>query len=202
MMQINFHRARLGAGTAERTRVGKMFPILQAAQMRRDDRADGAAVGCAVSVAADVAENRTDVQARAASNAMERVALFGVGEQFRAMIVEQDDVEFLRAITFTGLARAAKQCIVTRQRLAGPRGREHRQKQRQIFQPRQTFSMPSNETIVLGSAAVRRALPSFSVMEIMPVSAMAKFAPVKPMSAVRYFLRSARRDHRQFRRII
>ena len=56
-----------------------------------------------------------------------------------------------------------------------------------------TFSMPSSEIIVLGSAEVRRALPSFSVMETMPVSAMAKLAPVMPTSAVMYFSRRARR---------
>ena len=98
MVQINFHRARLGAGAAKRTGVGKMFPILQAAQMRRDDRADRAAVSRAVGVAADVAENRADVQARAAADAVQRVALLGVGEQFGAAIVEQDDVPFLRAV--------------------------------------------------------------------------------------------------------
>ena len=53
--------------------------------------------------------------------------------------------------------------------------------------------MPMSVIIVFGSAAVSRAFPSFSVMETMPVSAMAKFAPVMPMSAVRYFERKARR---------
>ena len=53
--------------------------------------------------------------------------------------------------------------------------------------------MPSSVIIVRGSAAVRRALPSFSVMEIIPVSAMAKLAPVMPTSAWRYFSRSTRR---------
>ena len=53
--------------------------------------------------------------------------------------------------------------------------------------------LPSSEMTVLGRAAVRRAFPSFSVIEIMPVSAIAKFAPVIPMSAVIYFWRSTRR---------
>ena len=65
-----------------------MFPILQAAQMRRDDRANRAAVSRAVSVAANVLENRADVQARAAADAVKRVALLGVGEEFSAMIIE------------------------------------------------------------------------------------------------------------------
>ena len=53
--------------------------------------------------------------------------------------------------------------------------------------------MPTSVIIVLGNAAVSRALPSFSVIEIMPVSAMAKFAPVMPTSAWRYFFRITRR---------
>ena len=44
-----------------------------------------------------------------------------------------------------------------------------------------------------GSAAPSRALPSFSVIEIIPVSAIAKLAPVMPASASRYFRRSTRR---------
>src|ERR1039458_182605 len=107
-----------------------MFPLLQAAQMRRDDRADGAAVSRAVSLAADVAENRADVQARAAADAMECVALLGVGEEFRAMIVEQDNVPFLRAVALAGLAWAGIHRVVTRHRLAGAHRREHRQKER------------------------------------------------------------------------
>ena len=51
--------------------------------------------------------------------------------------------------------------------------------------------MPTRATWILGSEAVRRALPSFSVMEIMPVSAMAKLAPLMPMSAWQYFKRRA-----------
>ena len=82
-----------------------MFPVLQSAQVRRDDRADRALVSCAVGVAADVLENRADIEARAATDAVERVALFGVGEQFRAAVVEQDDVKLLRAVDFAGCNR-------------------------------------------------------------------------------------------------
>src|SRR5271156_254356 len=90
-----------------------MLPILQAAQMGRDDRADRALVGRAVGMAADVFENRADVEARAAADAVERVALLGVGQQLRAAIVEQDDVKLLRAVAFAGLARTAVKRVVT-----------------------------------------------------------------------------------------
>ena len=46
-----------------------------------------------------------------------------------------------------------------------------------------TFSMPEIAMCTRGSAAVSRALPSFSVIEIWPVSATRKFAPVIPTSA-------------------
>ena len=54
-----------------------MLPLLQPAQVRRDHRADRPAVGGAVGVAADIAENRADVQARAAADAVQGVALLG-----------------------------------------------------------------------------------------------------------------------------
>ena len=54
-------------------------------------------------------------------------------------------------------------------------------------------------TCTLGRLVVSRALPSFSVMEIMPVSAMAKFAPLMPMSARAVHLpQHLAGDHGQF----
>ena len=58
-----------------------MAPILQAAQVGCDDRPNRAGIGRAVSVAADIAKNRAHIQARAATDAMERVALLGVSQQ-------------------------------------------------------------------------------------------------------------------------
>jgi hypothetical protein len=53
------------------------------------------------------------------------------------------------------------------------------------------FSMPNKTTWIFGNADVSRAFPSFSVIEIIPVSATAKLAPVMPMSAAIYAWRSA-----------
>src|SRR6266540_2517668 len=107
MREIDFHGARLAARAAERTRKRKMFPILQATQMRRDDRADGAGISRAVGVAAHVAENWADIQARAATDAMQRIALLGVRQQLRAAVIEQHHVIFLGAIEFARLTRTA-----------------------------------------------------------------------------------------------
>ena len=78
-MQINLYRANVGATAAEAAGVGEMGEFF-AAQVRRDDAADRALVGRAVTVTADGFVNRAGVQARAATDAVERVALLGVGE--------------------------------------------------------------------------------------------------------------------------
>ncbi len=116
-----------------------MLPILQPAQVGRDDPADGPRVGRAVGVAAHVAIDRADVQARAAADAVERVALFGVGQQRRAVVVEQDDVELLRAVRFARLARAAVHRVVAADQLPGTHRRQHRQEQGKVFQARHHF---------------------------------------------------------------
>jgi len=66
-----------------------------------------------------------NVEARAAADAVERVALLGVGQQFGAAIVEQDDVELLRSVDFAGLARSAVKRVVTGKGLPGAGGGEH-----------------------------------------------------------------------------
>src|SRR5579859_4188904 len=106
MVEIDFDRAGFGAGAAEGGGVGKMFPILQTAQMRSDDGADGTTVGGAVGVAADVTENGADIQAGTAADAMECIALLRIGEEFGAMIIQKDHVPFFGAIGFAGLAWA------------------------------------------------------------------------------------------------
>ena len=68
---------------------------------------------------------------------MERVALLGVGQELGAAVVEQDDVVFLRAVAFAGLARAAVHGIVAGHGLAGAGGGEHRQEKREVGELRQ-----------------------------------------------------------------
>jgi hypothetical protein len=46
-----------------------------------------------------------------------------------------------------------------------------------------TFSIPVIAICVFGNEAQSLALPSFSVIAMLPVSAMIKFAPVIPISA-------------------
>src|SRR5580658_4585735 len=112
MMEVDADRARFRAGAAKRGGRGKVFPILETAQMGRNDRANRTLIGRAVGVPADVSENRAHIQARAAADAVERVALFGVGQKFRAAIVEQDNMKLFRAVALARLARPAVKRVV------------------------------------------------------------------------------------------
>src|SRR5271155_3276829 len=116
-MQIDFHRARVGAGSAERRRVGKMVELVNSAQMRSKDAADRPRIRGAVGVTAHGAENRADVEASAAADAMQHIALLDVREQFGSAIIEQDDVKFSGSVDFVWLARAANQRVIATDRL-------------------------------------------------------------------------------------
>src|SRR5258707_953271 len=116
-----------------------MLPILQPAQVRCNHGTDGTGISRAISMSANVAENRANIQASTTANAVQRIALLGIGQEFRAPIIEQNDVIFLRAIGFAGLSRAAIKRIVTGYRLAGARRREHGKKKREVLKARQNF---------------------------------------------------------------
>ena len=112
-----------------------MLPILQPAKVRSDHAPDGALVGRAVGMAADVLENGADVQAGAAADAVQGIALLGVGQQARAVIIEQHDMKLLGTVDFTRLPRPAIHGVVAGQLLARAGGGEYGEEKRQIGQP-------------------------------------------------------------------
>jgi len=71
----------------------------------RKDAADWTGIGGAVGMASDMAEDGTDIQARAAANAVQHFALLGVGEQRTASVIDQHHVELFRSIGFAGSSR-------------------------------------------------------------------------------------------------
>ena len=68
-----------------------------------------------------------------------RVALFGVRQQFRAAVVQQHDVKFLRAVGFARLSRSAIKRVVAGDGLPGARGGQHRQEQGEVGKSGQNF---------------------------------------------------------------
>ena len=73
--------------------------------MRGEHAANRALIRGSVGVAADGAKHGTRVQTCTASNAMQDVALLGVGEELAAAVIEENDVKFFGAV---GLVRAAR----------------------------------------------------------------------------------------------
>src|SRR5215469_13201681 len=86
-------------------------------QMRCQHAADRTLVGRVVRVPADIAVDRTDVQASAATNAMQHLALLSVGQKTAPSVIYQDNVKFFRTIGFSWLTRAGNERAVCRDRL-------------------------------------------------------------------------------------
>ena len=89
-----------------------MFPILQAAQMRCDHGTDWTGIGRAIRVPPNVAENRANVEAGAAADAMKRIPLLSIRQQFGAAIIQQNDMELFGPIRFPGLPGSAIKGVV------------------------------------------------------------------------------------------
>lgn len=134
VMEINFDRACLGAGSAKRGGGREVFPVLQAAQMGCDHGPNRALVSGAVTMAADVSEDRADIETGTATDAVKGIALFGVGEQLGAFVVENDEMKFLRAVNFAGLAWTTIERIVTGEGLARACGGEHGQEKGEVIE--------------------------------------------------------------------
>src|SRR5271165_2947816 len=105
-----------------------MFPIRQSAQMRRNDRTDRPLISRAVRLSTNIPENRTDIQARTASNAVERISLFRVGQQLSPTVVKEDNVKLLWSVYFVRLPRPADHGIVAGELLSCSGRSKHRQK--------------------------------------------------------------------------
>ena len=56
---------------------------------------------------------------------MQSVTLLGVGEELGAVVVQQNEVEFFRAVHLAGLAGAGDHRVVTGEGLARPGGGQH-----------------------------------------------------------------------------
>src|SRR5580692_573937 len=112
MMQIDLHGASIGARATKGGGVGEVVKLINAAQVRSEYAADWTGVRGAIGVAAHSAKHRAHVEAGAAADAMQHVALFDVREQFASAIVEEYDVKFFGAVDFVRLARAADQSVI------------------------------------------------------------------------------------------
>jgi hypothetical protein len=73
------------------------------------------------------------IQARAAADAEQRLALSGIGENLGAAVVEKDDIKFVGPVRFSGLACSSETGCVDRQRLTGSAASQKFQENGQIL---------------------------------------------------------------------
>src|SRR5208283_3616579 len=86
-----------------------MLELRDAVQMRRKHAADRSGIRSAVGVSSDVPEDGTDIQTRPTTNAVQYLALFRIGQQLAASVVDQHHMEFVRSIRFALAPRTADQ---------------------------------------------------------------------------------------------
>src|SRR6201999_4426161 len=94
---IDFARTNLGTVAALQAQALNLVRRLQRVEPRGENGADAARIYLAKDVPANQAKNRTDVQARSAANALQRLLEFRIFRHFGAAIVHQDDVQLFRS---------------------------------------------------------------------------------------------------------
>src|SRR5579862_1536909 len=101
-----------------------------------DDRSDRSRINRAVCVASYATVNRTDVEARAASDAIQRLAQHGIREHRAAPVVEDDDVHLARPVELAFAPRPRDETGVGRELLPGRGAREDFQEVAHVFELR------------------------------------------------------------------
>src|SRR5580658_1496349 len=100
---IDLDRTDLVAGPAQRRGIGQRVAIVKAAisrlmQLRRENRADWSGVDRSIGVSASLTVNRTGIETRSATNALQRLLRLSIVQDRTAPVIKQDDVKLLRAI--------------------------------------------------------------------------------------------------------
>ena len=147
--QGNAHRADALAAAAEGRGVGQVGCLLDADQLRRQDRADRAGVDPAIGMAADRAVDRAMVHAGAAADAAQHVLHPGA-EHRGAAVVEQHDVVLRRPVEIAIAFRPGVEGRVGRGFLAGRRARQHAQQHRGILERRDHLLDAGQHDVHLG----------------------------------------------------
>ena len=115
---------------------GRRRLVIHAQKLRRDDGADRPGIDPRKTVAADLAIHRAVIQARAAADAVERLALLAIRQQLGAAVVEQHHVELIRPVDLLAAPRPGEKRSVDRERLAGGAAAQQLQKHGQILRAR------------------------------------------------------------------
>src|SRR5579859_2190381 len=96
---IDLHRANLVARAAQRRGVGQGLRVLHGLELRGEDSSNGALIYRSISMASGLPIHRASVQTGSAADAMQSLAPDGVGVNFGASVIEQDNVYRLRSVS-------------------------------------------------------------------------------------------------------
>ena len=158
---VDLYGANLAASPAERRSERQFLRFAEAGKLRRHQRADRPAIDPSVSVAADLAIDRTSVQASAAPDTVQHLAHLGVRQGRDAAIVNQHHVHFVRAV-FPRAARPGQQRRVSSQFLPRPERPRTRRKTPKSAKRGINFSIPTSAMCTRGAVVHMRMFPSFS----------------------------------------
>ena len=95
---IDLDRAYFIASAAEAGCVGKRLAALHHGELRRQDGADWAGIDRSIGVAARLPIDGACILTGAATNAVQRLARFGIAQDFCSAVVEQHDVKLFRTV--------------------------------------------------------------------------------------------------------
>ena len=99
---VDFDGADLVAGPAKGGGVGEGFGVVHLLELRGEDGSDGTGIDAAVGVASGLAVDGAGVLTGSATDAVEGLPGFGVGEHGAAAVIEEDDVIVARAVAGGG----------------------------------------------------------------------------------------------------
>src|ERR1700760_2722675 len=97
MVKINLYRADAGTGSAQSGGIGKMLKFFTL-QPWHQNTANGSGVRRAIRMSANMAEYRTDIQAGAATYAVQYFSLFFAGQKPASPVVDQNHMKLFRTI--------------------------------------------------------------------------------------------------------
>ena len=95
---VDLHRTNFRARPAKAGCKRKPWIFSHTMELRRDDGANRTRVHPRITVAANLAVNRTVIQACATADAIERLPPVRIGQQLGPAIVDQDQIELFRPI--------------------------------------------------------------------------------------------------------
>ena len=155
-MERNAHRADVVAGATQGGCLRDLPTLCLAAEERREHRTDRTTVHPAIGVPTNLPIHRTDVLARTATDAVERLFEFAT-EQRAATGIEQHDVRALRPVGLVVAPRTAGDRHVRRDLLPRSVARQQRQQHCEISPPGDQLLDPDERDV---DARHRRRQPS------------------------------------------